>query len=363
MFPIFDSTLLGEESFTERLRLERKRTDRSQRPFLLLLLEFNLPLRDGRRRRQALVKNVVQSLELGTRQTDIAGWYKNNKVIGVIFTELRLENPAVGKILERMNAALRTRLTAEQMAAITVSVHLYPHRDLGTAGSSANDKLYPHLKRQRVARLLKRAIDLLGSLALLVLLAPVFVLVGVAIKLTSQGPILFKQTRVSQFGRPFTFLKFRSMYEDADSTTHKQYVKDLIARGRNGDAATHALKQDGLFKLSSDSRITPLGHFLRKTSIDELPQVFNVLAGRMSLVGPRPHPTYEVECYAIWHTRRILEARPGLTGLWQVKGRSRTTYDDMVRLDLHYIDKWSVWNDLKILLETPWAVLRGEGAR
>jgi lipopolysaccharide/colanic/teichoic acid biosynthesis glycosyltransferase len=363
MFPKLDSTLFDQESFAEILRFERKRTDRSQRPFLLLLVEVSPLLRDGRRQRQTLVKNVIQSLKLGIRQTDMMGWYKNNMVIGVIFTELCRENPAIRKILERVNATLRARLTPGQIAAITMSVHLYPHRDLGAPGSSANDKLYPDLKRQRSARLLKRVIDMLGSLGLLVLLAPVFVMVGVAIKLTSNGPTLFKQTRIGQLGRPFTLLKFRSMYVDADSKAHEQYIKDLIVRGRDGDSEPEALKQDGLFKLSRDSRVTPLGHFIRKTSIDELPQVLNVLAGHMSLVGPRPHPPYEVECYDTWHMRRLLEARPGLTGLWQVKGRSRTTFDDMVRLDLKYIDKWSVWNDLKILLQTPWAVLTGEGAR
>jgi lipopolysaccharide/colanic/teichoic acid biosynthesis glycosyltransferase len=363
MFPKLNRILFEEESFAEILRFERKRTDRSQRPFLLLLLEFSSLLRYGRRQRQTLITNVIQSLKLSTRQTDMMGWYKNNTVIGVIFTELRSENPAIGKILERVNAVLRARLTPEQIAAITVSVHLYPHRDLGAPGSSANDKLYPDLKRQRSARLLKRVIDLLGSLCLLVLLAPVFVMVGVAIKLTSKGPILFKQTRIGQFGRPFTLLKFRSMNMDADSKVHEQYVKDLIVRGRDDNGKPGSLKQDGLFKLCGDSRVTPLGHFIRKTSIDELPQLLHVLAGRMSLVGPRPHPPYEVECYDTWHMRRVLEARPGLTGLWQVKGRSRTTYDDMVRLDLNYIDKWSVWNDLKILLQTPWAVLMGEGAR
>jgi lipopolysaccharide/colanic/teichoic acid biosynthesis glycosyltransferase len=359
----FNSTLFGEESFAELLRFERKRTDRSQRPFLLLLLEFSPLLRDGRRQRQTLVKNVIQSLKLGTRQTDMMGWYKNNMVIGVIFTELRSENPAIGKILERVNAALRVRLMPEQIAAITVSVHLYPHRDLGALGASANDKLYPDLKRQRPARLLKRVIDLLGSLGLLVLLALVFVMVGVAIKLTSKGPILFKQTRIGQLGKPFTFLKFRSMYVDADSKAHERYIKDFIVRERDGDGEPKALKQDGLFKLSRDPRVTPLGRFIRKTSIDELPQLLHVLAGRMSLVGPRPPIPYEVECYEPWHMRRVLEAQPGLTGFWQVKGRSRTTFDDMVRLDLKYIDKWSVWNDLKILLQTPWVVVKGEGAR
>jgi lipopolysaccharide/colanic/teichoic acid biosynthesis glycosyltransferase len=363
MFSKVDNTLLNEESFTEILCYERKRADRSRSGFLLLLLELSPLLRDRWRQRQTLVEGIIQSLKLGTRQTDMMGWYKNNMVIGVIFTELRSENPAIGKILERVNAALRVRLMPEQIAAITVSVHLYPHRDLGALGASANDKLYPDLKRQRPARLLKRVIDLLGSLGLLVLLAPVFVMVGVAIKLTSKGPILFKQTRVGQLGRPFTLLKFRSMYVNADSKAHEQYVKDLIARKRDGEGAPEAVKQDGLFKLSRDSRVTPLGHFIRKASIDELPQVLNVLAGSMSLVGPRPHPPYEVECYDTWHMRRVLEARPGLTGLWQVKGRSRTTYDDMVRLDLKYIDQWSAWNDFKILLQTPWAVVRGDGAR
>jgi lipopolysaccharide/colanic/teichoic acid biosynthesis glycosyltransferase len=359
----FNSTIFDEESFAEILRFERKRTDRSQRPFLLVLLEFGPLHRGGRRQRQNFINNIIHSLKLGIRQTDLMGWYKNNTVIGVIFTELHLENPAVNKIRERVNAALRARLTPEQIAAITMSVHLYPHRDLGAPGSSTNDKLYPGLKRQRSARLLKRVIDILGSLGLLVLLAPVFVMVGVAIKLTSNGPILFKQTRIGQLGRPFTLLKFRSMHVDADSQAHEQYIRDFIIRGRDGDGEPEVLKQGGLFKLSRDSRITPLGHFIRRTSVDELPQVLNVLAGSMSLVGPRPHPPYEVEWYDTWHRRRVLEARPGLTGLWQVKGRSRTTYDDMVRLDLKYIDNWSVWNDLKILLQTPWAVVKGEGAR
>jgi lipopolysaccharide/colanic/teichoic acid biosynthesis glycosyltransferase len=206
-------------------------------------------------------------------------------------------------------------------------------------------------------------IDLLWSISLLVLLAPVFAMVGVAIKLTSKGPILFRQTRVGQLGRPFTLLKFRSMYVNADSKVHEQYVKDFVAWGKDRDDEPEALKQDGFFKINRDPRVTSLGRFIRRTSIDELPQLLNVLAGHMSLVGPRPPTDYEVECYDTWHMRRVLEARPGLTGLWQVKGRSRTTFDDMVRLDLKYIDKWSTWNDLKILLQTPWVVLKGDGAR
>jgi lipopolysaccharide/colanic/teichoic acid biosynthesis glycosyltransferase len=206
-------------------------------------------------------------------------------------------------------------------------------------------------------------LDIIGSFILLVLFSPVLVLIAAAIKLTSQGPILFRQTRVGQFGQHFTFLKFRSMYTDNDSKIHKEYVLEFIRQGQNGNGAHEVLKQDGFFKLRHDPRITPLGRFLRKTSLDEFPQLLNVLAGTMSLVGPRPPIPYETEHYDIWHRRRMLEAKPGITGLWQVKGRSRTTFEDMVRLDLQYIDEWSLWTDIKLLLQTPWTVIKCDGAR
>jgi lipopolysaccharide/colanic/teichoic acid biosynthesis glycosyltransferase len=291
------------------------------------------------------------------------GWYKHNAVIGVIFTELRQEEPPVSKILERVNAALQARLTPEQIDAVTISMYLYPHENARLSDSSTNDKLYPDLTQKKPAYLVKRILDILGSFGLLVLLSPVFVCIGVAIKLTSQGPILFKQTRIGPFGRPFMFLKFRSMYTNADPSVHEKYVQAFILQRKNGSGASEVLKQDGLFKLSKDPRITPIGHFLRRTSLDELPQLLNVLAGTMSLVGPRPPIAYEVECYDLWHRRRVLEAKPGITGLWQVQGRSRTTFEDMVRLDLQYIDAWSLWTDLKLLLQTPWIVIKCEGAR
>jgi lipopolysaccharide/colanic/teichoic acid biosynthesis glycosyltransferase len=203
----------------------------------------------------------------------------------------------------------------------------------------------------------------LGSGSLLVVLSPVLVGIGVAIKLTSPGPILFHQTRIGQFGQPFRFLKFRSMYPEADPSVHAQYVQAFIRQSKPGHETPEALQQDGLFKLRHDPRITPLGHVLRRTSLDELPQLLNVLAGTMSLVGPRPPIPYEIKDYDLWHRRRVLEAKPGLTGLWQVQGRSRTTFDEMVRLDLHYIDTGSLWMDLKLLLQTPWTVLKGSGAR
>ncbi len=138
----------------------------------------------------------------------------------------------------------------------------------------------------------------------------------------------------------------------------------MITESRNGRANGNgsALPQNGVYKLTNDSRITPVGRFLRKTSLDEFPQFFNVLKGDMSLVGPRPPIPYECEKYDVWHKRRILEVKPGITGLWQVKGRSSTTFDDMVRLDLNYVTHWSLLLDLKILFQTPFAVLKGKGA-
>ena len=202
--------------------------------------------------------------------------------------------------------------------------------------------------------------DVLGSLLALLLFSPIFLFAAIAIKATSKGPIFFRQRRIGQHGSSFVFLKFRSMFVNNDSSVHKEYVQKLIA----GKADKHLSDGNGqgVYKLTNDSRITRVGAFLRKTSLDELPQFINVLKGEMSLVGPRPPVPYEVEAYDIWHRRRLLEAKPGITGLWQVSGRSRVTFDDMVRLDLHYARTWSPWTDIKILLRTPAAVMLGEGA-
>jgi len=363
MVSTLGKTIFDVASFTRILCFERKRTDRSQRSFLLLLLELRLLLRDGQQWRRSLVTNVIQSLQNCARQTDAIVWYQHNAELRVILTELCHAQPSIGIILERVNAALHARLTPEQIDAVTLSIYLYPQQDAGSSDTSTNAKLYPDRTRKKLAYLVKRIVDILGSFGLLVLLSPVLVCIGVAIKLTSHGPILFQQTRIGQFGQPFMFLKFRSMYTDADSRVHEQYVQEFILQSKNGSGAPDRLKQDGLFKLSKDPRITPLGHFLRRTSLDEFPQLLNVLVGTMSLVGPRPPIPYEIKYYDTWHRRRVLEAKPGITGLWQVQGRSRTTFEDMVRLDLQYIDAWSLWTDLKLLLQTLWTVIKCEGAR
>jgi lipopolysaccharide/colanic/teichoic acid biosynthesis glycosyltransferase len=186
------------------------------------------------------------------------------------------------------------------------------------------------------------------------------VVIALAIKLTSKGPVFFRQKRVGQYGEQFVFLKFRSMHINNDATAHKAFVRQLIVGGAAGSSSNG--NGQTVYKLTNDPRITPVGALLRKTSLDELPQLWNVLRGEMSLVGPRPAIAYEVEAYDIWHRRRLLEAKPGITGLWQVNGRSRIKFDDMVRLDLRYAKTWSPWMDLKILMRTPVAVVFGGGA-
>lgn len=188
---------------------------------------------------------------------------------------------------------------------------------------------------------------------------PFCVLIALVVKATSKGPVLFRQQRVGQYGKQFTFLKFRSMYVDNDHSVHKQFVTQMITRELDG---ARSEKNQGVYKLTSDKRITRVGRFLRRTSLDELPQFINVLRGDMSLVGPRPPIPYELAAYQTWHRRRLLEVKPGITGLWQVTGRSTVDFDEMVRLDLRYATSWTPWLDLRILLRTPLAVIKGSGA-
>jgi lipopolysaccharide/colanic/teichoic acid biosynthesis glycosyltransferase len=201
----------------------------------------------------------------------------------------------------------------------------------------------------------KRALDLCIAVPALVLTAPLLVAAYLLVRVTSPGPGIFRQTRVGYAQQPFTMYKLRTMYVDSPDAPHRAYVQELLAK----DAA--APSTDGVYKLSGDTRVTPVGRLLRRTSVDELPQLVNVIRGEMSLVGPRPVLPWEVELFDARYLRRFA-APPGITGLWQVSGRSDLSWDESVRLDLHYVENWSLALDLHILWRTMFVVLGRHGA-
>jgi len=350
--------LYEQHDFMQLLYFERRRSERSSRPFCLVLLGA-INIADGVLREVAL-QRVFQLLRTAVRETDILGWYEQNTTLAIMFSDLKSADTEVLQSLQtKASDILAVALMPELLKYVQVSVHVFPHsNDLGmdTPDLTFYPDLAPQSQAQKTAHILKRIIDITGSFLLLCLLGPLFALIAFLIKLDSQGPVIFRQVRIGQQGKPFNFLKFRSMCVGSDAAIHKEYVSRFISQGQ---AASHTAT---VYKITDDPRVTKIGRVLRKTSLDELPQFWNVLCGQMSLVGPRPPLPYEIESYATWHRRRILEIKPGMTGLWQVTGRSRTTFNEMVRLDLRYVQQWSIWLDFKILLQTPKAVVMGEGA-
>jgi len=346
--------ILDEESFHRVIALERRRTERSRKPVVLMLLDagYSLSLEKSSR----VLSKILSALSLSTRDSDVTGWYKTNSVAGVMFTEISLDDHGaiLSTMMNRVSETLRNSLGHERFNQISISLHVFPE-DWKQDSSPANPALYPDLlyraRRRKMALAMKRTLDIVGSLTAILFLAPLFALVAAMVKLGSKGPMLFKQERIGQFGRPFTFLKFRSMYANNNPKIHQEFMKRVIS----GDVKKGS-------KMEDDPRITRVGRFLRRSSLDELPQFFSVLKGDMSLVGPRPPLPYECREYDIWHRRRVLEVKPGITGFWQVMGRSRLRFDDMVRLDLYYVKHWSLWFDIKILFKTPLAVVLGGDA-
>ena len=356
---------LPEPMFLQALCRERKRAERSRRLFVLMVLHLgeSVENRDGAH----VLSKSGDAISSAIRATDIAGWYKRHSAFAVIFTELGTadKKSALSALRERVTTTLRSTLRTDELPHVHLSFHCFPEdwHDHETA-LPAIVQMYPDLAQRdegkTMARVIKRAMDLVGSCVGLIVLSPLFLGIAVAIKLSSPGPVLFRQRRVGQHGVPFTFVKFRSMYAANDSAIHKEYIKRLIAGNVHGGVSEAG--DTVVYKITEDPRVTRVGRFLRRTSLDELPQLLNVLRGEMSLVGPRPPIPYEVDSYDVWHRRRVLEVKPGITGLWQVNGRSALPFDDMVRLDLQYAEAWSVWLDIKILLRTPRAVVSRDGA-
>ena len=352
--------ILAQEPFRRILRAERRRAERSATPFVML----TVACRDRRGPGACVAwREVIHAIDACTRETDLAGWIEHHAAVGVVLHEVPAHDIAKPRELEvRIRRELARHLDPDIVARYSMALEVVPPSPQcePPAVADAEETVQDRPVRQRNGFYdgLKRLFDIAISLNLLILLAPLMLVIAALVKWSSPGPVLFGQRRIGLRMKPFAMLKFRTMFVNADHALHQQYVSWFIkssgqAKDR-GDAT--------IFKLTHDPRITRVGRVLRKTSLDELPQLWNVLRGEMSLVGPRPPLPYEVEQYLGWHTRRLTEAKPGITGLWQVGGRSRTTFDEMVRLDLRYASTCSFWTDMKILLATPGAVFSGKGA-
>jgi lipopolysaccharide/colanic/teichoic acid biosynthesis glycosyltransferase len=345
--------ILARDPFIRELEREKRRADRSKTP--LSMVRWHVQADDRGPGTAIRLVNIVNG---SRRETDVVGELGAG-VVGVLLpgTSEDGANVFVGKIAER---------TRDIAASTTVSTYPDDVFDSVARGQAAPDEA-AELDDQSVASSrafedsLKRAIDVVLSLVMLVALAPLMVGTAIAIAVTSRGPVIFRQSRLGKGGTPFDFYKFRSMRPSNDDSIHREYVSSLI-QGKHADINQETSAKP-LFKIKNDPRITPIGRFIRSTSIDELPQLFNVLKGDMSLVGPRPPLAYEAAQYQSWHLRRILEIRPGITGLWQVEGRSRVSFDEMVRMDLRYIRTRSLALDLKLLVRTVSVVVNRKGAK
>jgi len=355
-----DGKILSEKAFHRILERERARTDRYGDVFSLLI--FDTGKSNGKQGKEFALSDILCQR---IRPTDEVGWFKKAR-LGVVLPS----TPYKGA-LKLANDICQQIWTREQLTPV-FQIFSYPddrldkidkklrHRFVEThesvikgfsgiqkpIGNDANICDYNRfveaskpLFRQQMPWW-KRGIDILGSLAGLLLMAPLFLAIALFIKIVSPGPVFFTQKRVGFLGRPFTMFKFRTMRVNADTALHENHVTELIQNGQPLE------KMDG-----QDPRIFPLGKFLRISGIDELPQLINVLRGEMSLVGPRPELPCSLRYCEPWHSRRF-DTKPGLSGLWQVSDKTSTTFNEMMRLDISYVKKRSFWLDLVIILKT-----------
>jgi lipopolysaccharide/colanic/teichoic acid biosynthesis glycosyltransferase len=352
--------VIDDELFRGVLVRERKRADRTNESLVLTLV--TLP--DAQETPTPLWVALIDALAAAKGETELLGWFGNQRALALLTPDVAVFNQTVlSDLNDRIRREFALRLDADTASRVSIRVYVHPHS--AAADAEGVWPIEPLVNMARAAErrrtrytVLKRALDVMVSLTLLALLAPLFLVIAALVKLTSQGPALFRQERVGQMMKPFMMLKFRTMHVNGDDTIHQKFVSSFIT----ARAEPQQMNGAAVFKITNDPRITSIGRILRKTSLDELPQLWNVLRGEMSLVGPRPPLPYEVERYKSWHKGRVLEAKPGVTGLWQVSGRSSTTFDEMVRLDLQYARTCSLGTDLRILLATPRAVISGKGA-
>jgi lipopolysaccharide/colanic/teichoic acid biosynthesis glycosyltransferase len=355
--------------FAVALERERARADRNGHQISLALM----PARhaDG----ASPPSRLLEVLKGRLRVTDEAGWYDESR-LGVLMPYTSCQG--AWRLVEDL-----CRLTGGELSLSDCRVYLYPcdrppgdngqrtpqgagsARGLGpgveslpapsaSAGPMARIACVCPLEDQRWAgpSPWQRGLDIVCSLLALIVLAPLLLLAALLIRLVSSGPVFFKQVRIGRGGKPFVLWKFRTMVVNADTALHRNHVARQIRAGADHGAAARPMS-----KLDHDPRVIPGGGVLRRTCIDELPQLLNVLRGEMSLVGPRPPIPYEVSEYQRWQKRR-LDTLPGLTGLWQVSGKNRLTFEEMVRLDIRYSRRQSLWLNIRIILRTPGVIVQ-----
>ena len=347
-----DGTLSPNE-FLRDVQREKRRAERSNTPISLVSYRLD----EAAIRDPFQLERLLAALHASKRETDALGHVSRNTIAvlcpntddcGARSFIRKLEPQLEGLPCSAVASTYPDDLFDSLARGVATDVAFQPF--LISSNSAAASGEYR----------LKRWLDVCTALIVLVLLSPLMLFVSAAVKVTSHGPVIYKQRRLGKDGVQFTFYKFRSMIANVDDGIHRDYVARLICAG--DDIAPATSKEPSAFKLKSDPRITRIGRLIRTTSIDELPQLFNVLKGDMSMVGPRPPIPYEAENYEPWHLRRVLTVRPGITGLWQVEGRSRVTFSEMVRMDLRYIRDCSPKLDLKIMLKTILVVIRCDGA-
>jgi len=368
------------ERFHTIIEQEKARADRNAHHFSLVLFQISKA-----RQNILQVRYLIHLLANRIRWTDEVGWFDTGR-LGVVLPD----TSAVGahRLADSICEAVAAKTSAPEY-----TVHTYPsasfpngnghssqlsftdilpqwepllsqgqdlrsgefgtrqpHSDIRSNDMTWAEELEPFFFQP--TQIWKRAFDILGSIVAIIALSPLFLFVSVLIKTVSKGPVFFKQQRVGYMGKTFTMWKFRTLKVNADAARHRMYVTKLI----NGASQNGTAKDAPMTKLDNHDERIPFGQTLRKMCIDELPQLLNVLRGEMSLVGPRPALMYEVEEYLPWHFRRF-DVLPGMTGLWQVSGKNRLTFNEMVRLDIQYIRQQSFWLDIKILLRTPFAIV------
>lgn len=341
--------VLPRHQFLSQLRREKRRTERSKAPLSIATFRLDGTRGDGLDKVQLLLR----LLQDNKRETDILGCIDND-CVAIILPETNLDG------MQGFMQKVAQRVTDLSFATSTATYPNELFESLATGRQSSRDLEPMFLDRSagepRFGYLLKRGVDVTGAMLGILILSPLMLITASAIAMTSPGPIIYKQVRLGKRGTPFVFYKFRSMFCSVDDRIHREYVTRLIEGERQ--EGTQGKSAKPWAKIQDDPRVTRVGQFIRKTSIDELPQLFNVLKGDLSLVGPRPPLSYEVEKYQSWHLRRILDTKPGITGLWQVEGGSHTTFDDMVRMDLRYVRHCSLMLDIRILVKTLTVVLR-----